>query len=114
MKTVPEIKLTPQEAWGFGGLMAMGAFRYCLGRMTYIVNECADWIISNWENFHPGTRVLIENELEEEFVKDDDMRLEQSSYLPLGQDCDRRQWERVRALWNKKEKEDEDFDSTGC
>lgn len=112
MKTVSEIKLSPQEAWGFGGLMAMGAFRYCLGRMTYIVNECADWIISNWENFHPGTRVLIENELEEEFVKDDDMRLEQSSitddaharafYLPLGQDCDRRQWERVRALWNKK------------
>ena len=109
-KIKPE--LTLEEAWGFDGLMASAAFRYCLGRMTYIVNECADWIISNWENFHPGTRVLIKRELEEAFIKDDDMRLEQSSitdgafarafYLPLGQDCDRRQWERVRALWNKK------------
>jgi hypothetical protein len=104
-----EIKLTPREAWGFGGLMSMAAFRYCLGRMTYIVTECVDWIIPNWDNFHPSIRVLIELELEEAFVKDDDMRQEPYDagggdfYLPLGHDCDRRQWERVRKLWNKKE-----------
>ncbi len=109
MYSVTEIKLTPQEAWGFGGLMAMASFRYCLGRMTYIVNECVDWIIPNWDNFHPSIRVLIERELEDEFIRDDDMRQERAdasggdSYLPLGHDCDRRQWERVRELWNKKE-----------
>lgn len=128
-KIKPE--LTLEEAWGFDGLMATSAFRYCLGRQTYIVGACVDWLISNWEKFPQNVKTLIQREVEEEFVRDDEARMANIEallegnqigyssktirhYLALGHDCDRKEWARVRALWNKKEEEDEDFDSTGC
>jgi hypothetical protein len=40
--------------------------------------------------------------LDEAFAKDDaerQERPEQSSWWTLGHDCDRQEWERVRALW---------------
>jgi hypothetical protein len=36
----------------------------------------------------------------------------QGMWKPLGHDCDRKEWERVRKLWNKKEKYDDE--TTGC
>jgi len=99
-KIKPE--LTLKEAWGFNGLMASAAFRYCLGRQTYIVGACADWIISNWEKFPQNVKTLIEREVEEEFEKDDKERMHNANatWLPLGHDCDRKEWERVRGLWS--------------
>lgn len=100
-KIKPE--LTLEDAWGFNGLMASAAFRYCLGRRTYIVGSCVDWIISNWEKFPESVKNLIQRELEEAFGEDDKGRLHNADdrYRPLGHDCDRKDWERVRALWNK-------------
>ena len=99
-KIKPE--LTLEEAWGFDALMASAAFRYCLGRRTYIVGSCVEWIISNWEKFPENVKNLIERELEEAFGEDDKERLHNAdaTWLPLGHDCDRKDWERVRALWS--------------
>ena len=81
-KIKPE--LTLEEAWGFDGLMATSAFRYCLGRQTYIVGACVDWLISNWEKFPQNVKTLIERELEEEFVRDDEARsFSLSQMVPL-------------------------------
>ena len=33
--------------YGRDDLMAVAAFRYSLGRMTYIVSDCAHWLLSN-------------------------------------------------------------------
>lgn len=66
--------LSEQEAWGSDGLMALAAFRYCLGRMTYIVGDCERWIFANWENFPESVRKLIQRDLEEEFARDDEAR----------------------------------------
>lgn len=101
-KIKPE--LTLEEAWGFNGLMASAAFRYCLGRRTYIVGSCVDWIISNWEKFPENVKNLIERELEEAFGEDDKERLHIANpdWLPLGHDCDRKDWERVRSIWLSK------------
>ena len=98
-KIKPE--LTLEDAWGFNGLMASAAFRYCLGRRTYIVGSCVDWIIFNWEKFPENVKNLIQRELEEAFGEDDKERLHNADakYLPLGHDCDRKDWERVRNLW---------------
>ena len=30
-------------------LMAMAAVRYCLGRSSYIVGACVEWVRENWE-----------------------------------------------------------------
>ena len=87
------------SAWGRDDLMAIAAVRYCLGRMTYIVGECADWLIEQWPNIAPSARAVIERDVEEAFASDVKARMRGDQYKPLGMDCDRAQWERVRRLW---------------
>ena len=94
--------LSEQGAWGRGDLMAIAAFRYCLGRMTYIVGDCEHWIFANWEHFPPNVKKLIQREVEEEIKRDDEARAEGREHKPLGHDCDRAAWERVRTLWKDK------------
>lgn len=93
-------KKTDYNPWGDNDLMVTAAFRYCLGRMTYIVGTCCDWIIRYWGDFRPETRQLIQRELEEAFRDDDEARADGADHKPLGWDCDRLEWERVRALWH--------------
>lgn len=87
------------DAFGEGDIMAIAAVRYCLGRMTYIVGMCADWLIEVWPALQESARTIIQRDIEDEFTRDDVARRESQSYLPLGADCDRKQWERVRKLW---------------
>ena len=86
------------QPWGRSDLMVTAAFRYCLGRRTYIVGDCADWLVANWSRIGQPTRALIKRELDDEFGRDDAARLAGDQIKPLGDDCDRREWERVRAL----------------
>ena len=85
--------------YGRDDLMAVAAFRYCLGRMTYIVSDCADWLIEQWPNIAENARKIIQRDLEEAFKRDDEARADGQDYKPLGHDCDRAQWEKVRRLW---------------
>ena len=41
---------------GHDHLMIIAATRYCLGRMTYIVSDCADWLIKIWPLLSPSTQ----------------------------------------------------------
>ena len=101
-KPVTDPLLTKEQAWGFQGLMAIAAHRYCLGRMTSIVGRCADWLCTEWANLPANVRTIIRRDTEEEFARDDEARERGDTYKPLGHDCDRREWERVRALWKDK------------
>jgi hypothetical protein len=85
------------KTYGMGGLMITAAFRYCLGRRTYIAGECVDWILANWNDWPENVQTIIQRDLEQEFE-----RAEQNpDWNPLGDDCDKREWEKVRALWRK-------------
>ncbi|MFN8776147.1 MAG: hypothetical protein ACK5XV_05200 [Flavobacteriales bacterium] len=95
-------KITTEQAWGFHELMVMAAFRYCLGSKTYIVGACADWLVDIWPLLSKKTRELIRRDLEEEFDRDDKARARGEYYKPLGWDCDRKDWEQVRKLWEAK------------
>lgn len=86
--------------WGQGQFAVVAAFRYCLGRKTYVVQECADWLVDIWNDLDVGVQSLIQKELEQAFWHDD--------YGPngpphLGMEYDRKEWERVRALWLNKD-----------
>ena len=85
--------------FGRNQLMAVAAVRYCIGRMSYIVSDCADWLIEVWPELDESTRNIIRRDIEETFIRDDEARDINSEYKPLGMDCDRQQWERVRRLW---------------
>lgn len=91
--------LSEQGAWGFADLMIVAAFRYCCGRSTYISGVCAEWIVDKWHSFPERQKDLIRRELEEEFSRDDEDRASGATHKALGWDCDRREWEKVRALW---------------
>jgi hypothetical protein len=94
---------TTKDAIGVYGrddLMAIAAFRYCLGRSTYIVSDCADWLIAHWPAIKDTARNVIRSDLEDAFRADDAARIDERDYKPLGWDCDREQWERVRRLWS--------------
>jgi hypothetical protein len=90
-------------------MLVVGAFRYACGRMSVVVGEMADWLITHWDELDEYTRNIIKRDLDHEFERDDAARERAKTsdksehYFPLGWDCDRREWERVRALWQKKE-----------
>jgi hypothetical protein len=77
----------------------LGAFRYYCGRMTYAVGNFCDMLIAEWPNLPECVQKLISEELEANFRRDDQMRGTGSSYCPLGHQCDREEWEKVRAIW---------------
>ena len=91
-------------------MMRLCAVRYCLGRRTYVTWECANWLISTWAQIPERAKAIIKRDIEEEFARDDRIRAmfpkggagslnAQPTYYPLGDDCDRKEWERVRKLW---------------
>lgn len=48
-----------------GQLMVMAAHRYCLGRQSYIVGSCIEWLRAWWPEFLLGTkRVIIRDTVE--------------------------------------------------
>ena len=79
--------------------LIIDAVRYAVGRTSYQVGETAQWVIANWESLPEHAKTIIKQDLETEFERDDRLRAEGTRYLPLGHDCDRREWEKVRALW---------------
>jgi hypothetical protein len=85
--------------WGEDDLMVLATFQYCVGQHSYIVRECVDWLFANWSEFGDAAKELIKKELEELFDKDDLYRYGGGGYKALGDNCDRLEWERVRALW---------------
>ena len=76
------------EPYGRDDLMAVAAVRYCLGRASYIVGDCCDWLVDTWPLLRPSAQTVIRRDVEEAFQHD-----------ALGMDIDRQQWERVRRLW---------------
>lgn len=86
---------------GHDHLMVIAATRYCLGRMTYIVGDCADWLTGIWPLLSAETRTIIRRDIEEAFQRDDADREAGRDYKALGHDCDRKAWEKVRSLWQE-------------
>lgn len=93
---------TPKD-FGRHDLMVLAAFRYCLGRRTYIVSDCEAWLIQQWGNFTPSVQVLIEKELRQAAAQDEQARTDGDVWRPLGDGCDRESWLRVLAMIDKKE-----------
>jgi hypothetical protein len=83
--------------------LIVDAVRYATGRMSYQVSVTVDWLAQNWQQIPQSAREQIARDLEREFEQDDKARADTKwtwSY-PLGMDMDRRQWEKVRALYRQ-------------
>ena len=91
--------MTFDKTHGMNGLMIIAAVRYCIGRRSYIVSDCVDWILANWNDWPENVRTIIQRDLEQEFDRD----AQNPDWNPLGDDCDKREWKKVRALWRENE-----------
>jgi|688.fasta_scaffold223921_1 hypothetical protein len=85
------------KTYGMNGLMIISAVRYCIGRRSYIVSDCVDWILANWTDWPENVKTIIQRDLENEFER----AAQNPDWKPLGYDFDKREWEKVRALWRK-------------
>lgn len=48
-----------KKEWGHHNFLVLCAFRYCLGRRTYIVSTCVDFLLANWDQLDNNTKTLI-------------------------------------------------------
>ena len=67
--------------------MLFFAFRYALGRMTYVTGWVSDVIIAQWDNLSTKNRDMIKKEIREALDED-----------KAGMSCDRSAWERILKL----------------
>jgi hypothetical protein len=51
-------------------LMVTAAHRYCLGRCSYIVSSCIDWIRLHWDQFERNTKLVLIRDTIEAIVDD--------------------------------------------
>lgn len=81
----------------------IGATRYYLGRMTAAVHDFCGLLTSEWPSLPVSVQRLIQRDVMEAFERDDKRREEtgEKMFLPLGDDCDRAAWEKVRGLWDE-------------
>lgn len=94
-------KAPPTSPWGRSDLMATAAVRYCLGRSTYIVGDCVDWLCAHWSALNQSAKLIIRRDVEEAIARDDDARARGVvGHLPLGMDMDRAEWLRAKWLWS--------------
>jgi len=79
--------------------------RYCLGRRSYAVSECTEWLIENWPEIPENTRSIIMKDIEMQIDMDERVRGRtrdgEEVYQPLGDNCDRRRWLNVAELWRE-------------
>ena len=92
-------KLTPEQAWVDSWTMAVAAVRYCLGRRTYIVSDCQEWLCEIWDELPEKAQTIIQRDVEEAFKRDDEDCAAGKDYRALGDACDMLCWKRVRKLW---------------
>ncbi|ATW46605.1 preprotein translocase subunit SecG [Glaesserella parasuis] len=80
--------------------LAIQSLRYCRGRMTYVVSDCADFIRQHWQDFSQNTKNIIIRELDTGLkLHEGDVR-DGREYRYLGHDCDYRTWKNLREWIN--------------
>lgn len=54
-----------------GQLMILAACRYCLGRRSYIVGRCQEWLQAQWPLVEEGTRANITRDIVAALMKNE-------------------------------------------
>ena len=69
------------------------SFRYYLGRRTIATCAFAKNLAAAWDYLRPTTREMIGKEL----LKAYELAAKELNWKPLGDDCDREAWDKVKA-----------------
>ena len=81
--------------------LVMSATSYYLGRMTTLVETHCERLVKAWPTLSTGCQDYIRRVVETAFERDEAVKGGgELQYRPLGMECDRECWRKVRALWN--------------
>ena len=69
-------------------LILLCAFRYALGRKSYVVSYIVEEIINNWEYFHRSKKLQFKQEIKDY----------KELYGNLGMNCDEAEWNKILKL----------------
>lgn len=72
-------------------LITLAAFRYALGRRSYIVSEVIEWIEKYWDEIAVQTKKIIIEEVEQAVM-----------LSCAGDECDQKSWEMFLEFAHKK------------
>ena len=93
MKNAKKTMLTEEESEIY-----FCAFRYCLGRMSYVVSDYCEEATRKIRQITDHFLLLLEKELSEAIQKDDEQRAKGEPFKTLGWDCDREDWVKLFGL----------------
>lgn len=99
-RNLEELEACRKDAVRVDDTVIVSAFRYCLGRQSYIVGSFCEWLVTNWPKIDERSRLLIQRELDQAFADEDSGKF---TYKLLGDACDRQEWGKVRALYASKQ-----------
>jgi len=60
------------------------AFRYCLGRKTYVVSDMVEFLQENWNELSQKTKMMIQGEIKTAIKEDN-----------FGMEIDKKEWENL-------------------
>lgn len=78
--------LSPDRWTGF---MLLCSLRYCMGRQSYAVSVCCDFLREHWQEIDAKTRATMRRDLDEE------LRRYAELGQPMGADFDETAWRRL-------------------
>ena len=79
--------------------MIINAVRYALAHTTYEEGQATEWLVENWDELNGVVKSQLRNDIETELRQDDAAIQEGSFRRSVAMKIDRREWEKVRELW---------------
>ena len=81
--------------------LAIQSLRYCMGRMTYAVSDCIEFIRQHWQDLTPNTKRVIIRDLDVELESHEDDVKSGKEYCRLGSAFDYQAWKNLREWINE-------------
>ena len=79
--------------------MIINAVRYALTHTTYEEGQATAWLVENWDELNGVVKSQLRNDIESELRRDDAAMQEGGFRRSVAMKIDRREWEKVRELW---------------
>lgn len=74
------------------------AFRYCLGRRTYCVDDFCEYATKKIKKIHTKFLYLIDREITQAQEDDENESTRIEGYSRLGDECDKKDWLKLREV----------------
>lgn len=80
--------------------LAIQSLRYCMGRRTFAVIDCVEFLSRHWQDLTKHAKIIIIRDLDEALQWHEDDLKAGKEYCYLGDECDYQKWKSLREWIN--------------